>query len=131
MNTPGVVYPFAARVFAELFPAVAGIRVPAAPQPPPNVPIAPADLVGTYEMSGVTLRVVADRDGVAVEADSTNPGTEPVIARSPLVPLTPRTFLPTNPAIDGRRGWALAFAGPEGAPARHLVNGFFALRRVA
>lgn len=131
VNTPALGYPFAARVFAELFPRVAEIRVPGAPQPPPNVPIAPADLVGTYEMSGVTLRVVADREGVAVEGDSTNPGMDPVIARSPLVPLTPRTFLPTNPAIDGRRGWALAFVGPEGVPATHLVNGFFALRRVA
>ena len=52
------------------------------------------------------------------------------VADSPLIPLTPTTFLPTNPAIDGRRGGGIAFIGPEDAPATHLLNGVFALRRI-
>jgi CubicO group peptidase (beta-lactamase class C family) len=130
VNSPGVGYPFAARVFRRLFP-LAGIEVPPPAQPPTHVEFDPAPLVGTYQMSGVTLTVSREDGGLAIEGVSENPGTERHIARSPLIALTPRTFLPTNPAIDGRRGWALAFVGPEHGPAHHLLNGFFALRRIA
>ena len=47
-----------------------------------------------------------------------------------MVALSPTTFLPTDRAIDGGAPGALAFMGPDDAPTTHLVNGFFALRRV-
>jgi CubicO group peptidase (beta-lactamase class C family) len=130
-NVPNLGYPFAQRVFRVLFPEVVGVAVPEKPQPPRNVSVDSERLVGTYEMITQTYTVCAAGDGgVSISGVVTMPA-EVEIADSPLIPLTPTTFLPTDPAIDGRRGWALAFVGAEDGPARHLVNGVFALRRVA
>jgi CubicO group peptidase (beta-lactamase class C family) len=129
VNTPGFGYPFAARMFRELFGTVAGIEVPGKVEPPPNVNFDPERLVGTYKMHGSTLTVARQNGGVVIsgEGELLHGKLEP----SRLLPLTPTTFLPTDPAIDGRRGWALAFIGADQGPATHLLNGFFALRRVA
>jgi len=132
VNTPEFGYPFAARVFCELFHTVAGISVPGKPEPPENVEVDVNRLVGTYKMQALTLTVSASNGGLSIAGLSDLPTTDDrEIAPSALVPLTPTTFLPTNPAIDGRRGWALAFLGPEDAPATHLVNGCFNLRRTS
>jgi CubicO group peptidase (beta-lactamase class C family) len=131
VNTPELGYPFAARMFRELFPRVAGIRVPDPPRPSADVDCDTDRLVGTYRMCSLTLTVSNGSAGLAIEGANRQPGADPVIARSRLVSLTPTTFLPTDPAIDGRRGWALAFLGPEDGPATHLVNGFFNLRRTS
>ena len=131
VNTPEFGYPFAARIFGELFRAAAGIEVPGTPNPPEGVDVDTARLVGTYSMHGLTLTVSALNGGLSIAGLSDLPTTVREITPSALVPLTPSTFLPTNPAIDGRRGWALAFLGPEDAPATHLLNGFFNLRRTS
>lgn len=131
VNTPAFGYPFAAHIFRELFPAVADIVVPQPARPPRDVNVDPSPLVGTYAMSGLTLIVSGNAAGLVIEGSSDIPGVDREITRAPLIPLSPRTFLPTNPAIDGRRGWALHFVGPADEPATHLINGFFALRRIA
>jgi hypothetical protein len=79
-------------------------------------------------MYGTTFTVARENGGVCIsgEGELLDDKLEP----SRLVPLTPTTFLPTDPGIDGRRGWALAFIGAEHGPATHLLNGFFALRRI-
>jgi len=130
VNVPSLGYPFAQRIFRVLFPEVVGVAVPKTPRPPSEVSIDAERLVGTYEMTTQTYTVHADGNGITISGLVTMP-TKVEIAASPLIPLTPTTFLPTNAAIDGRRGWALAFVGAEHGPARHLVNGVFALRRVA
>jgi hypothetical protein len=131
VNVPGLGYPFAQRLFRVVVPEVTGVSVPAKPEPPGAVHVDPDRLVGTYEMTTQHYRVRATAEGgVSISGLVTMPA-EVEITASPLVPLTPTTFLPTEPAIDGRRGWALAFVGAEEGRARHLVNGVFALRRVS
>ena len=130
VNTPGLGYPFAARLFRELFRETAGISVPDRPEPPPGVAVDAHRFVGTYAMYGAVLTVEANGAGLTIAGIGEQLGPDD-LPPSPLIPLSPTTFLPTNPAIDGRRGWALAFLGPEDAPATHLVNGVFALRRIA
>ena len=56
-------------------------------------------------------------------------GPDQDVNRGDLVALTPTSFLPTDSRVDGNRGYALAFIGAEDGPARHLVNGVFAMRR--
>jgi hypothetical protein len=123
VNCPSLGYAFAKRAFEELFHALAGINVPAAPQPAAGVAIDTTRLVGTYEMVGLRYDVAAAGEGLTLSGPTFGPG--------PLLPLTPSTFLPTDPAVDGNRGWALAFLGPEDQPATHLLNGLLAMRRIA
>ena len=130
VNTPGFGYPFAARLFRELFRETADISVPDRPEAPPDVAVDADRFVGTYAMHSAVLTVEANGNGLTIAGTGELLGPDE-LPPSPLIPLSPTTFLPTNPAIDGRRGWALAFLGPEDAPATHLVNGFFALRRIA
>lgn len=132
VNAPGFGYPFAQAVHKSLFSELAGIAVPAKPEPPAEVTVDPGRLVGRYAMSGTTF-TISEQDTTLMLSSAPDTGGEEFepVPPSPLIPLTPTTFLPTHPAIDGRRGWALAFIGPEDAPATHLLNGFFALRRVA
>jgi CubicO group peptidase (beta-lactamase class C family) len=131
VNTPAAGYPFAARAFRELFRDLAGISVPSPPVPPAHVELDVERFVGAYAMHGLDLRVRADNGGITISGRSQMPGVEWEIEDSLLIPLSPTTFLPTNPVIDGSRGWALAFTGSDDRPATHLVNGFFALRRVS
>ena len=128
VNCPAYGYPFAKKAFAELFASLAGIAVPTSPQPPAHVEYDGSRLVGSYVMSGIRFEV-ARSDGGLTLAGATFGGETFEPGR--LVPLTPTTFLPTDPAVDGRRGWAVAFLGPDDQPATHLLNGFFAMRRVA
>jgi CubicO group peptidase (beta-lactamase class C family) len=130
VNAPGFGYPFAQSVHKTLFGELAGVTVPARPEPPDGVTVDFSRLVGRYAMSGTTL-TVSQQDSTLMVSSDTDTDDEESAPASPLIPLTPTTFLPTHPAIDGRRGWALAFIGAEDAPATHLLNGFFALRRVA
>lgn len=123
-------YPFAAAVQARLFPEAFGIRVPGKPKPVEGVPVDAARLLGTYEMHGTRIVVEASPGGIAARVASTIPDADAVGEASPLLALTPTSFLPTDPRIDGNRGWALVFLGPDDAPATHLMNGCFALRRV-
>jgi CubicO group peptidase (beta-lactamase class C family) len=128
VNCPGLGYPFAKRVFAELFGSLAGLTAPSAPEVAPDVDVPVDRLVGDYEMSGVRFEVTAGADGLVLAMHGTlGETTEP----SPLLPLSRTTFLPTDPVVDGNRGWALAFLGPEDQPATHLLNGFFCTRRVS
>jgi hypothetical protein len=130
VNAPRFGYPFAARVFQRVFPEVAGIRVPGGPERPSDVSFDSSRLVGTYAMSGVTFTIAGENGTLTIASDNElEPGDS--VPPSPLVPLTPTTFLPTHPGIDGRRGWALAFVGAEDGPATHLLNGVFAMRRLA
>jgi len=129
VNVPSLGYPFAKRMFSVLFPEVAGIRVPDPPRPRGEVAVDPDRLVGTYEMTTQTF-TVGEADGGATISGLVEMPAEVRIDSSPLVPLTPISFLPTHPAIDGNRGWALAFVGADEGPARYLLNGVFALRRV-
>ena len=131
VNTPAAGYPFAARIFKQLFRDLASIAVPSPPEPPAHVELDADRLVGTYAMHGVELRVRARNGGISISGDSDLPGMRSEIEESLLVPLSPTTFLPTNPLIDGNRGWALAFTGSDDRPATHLINGFFALRRIS
>jgi CubicO group peptidase (beta-lactamase class C family) len=130
VNTPALGYPFAARIFRELFRDIAGVVVPERPRPPAAVRVDTGALVGTYAMHGLCLTVREANGGVTIEGESHLPAAAGIIESSPLIPLSARTFLPTSDRIDGRRGWALAFLGADGQPASHLVNGFFNLRRV-
>jgi len=130
VNIPNLGYPFAQRLFRVLFPEVAGIAVPEKPVPPRNVAVDPARLVGTYEMTTQTYTVSEDADGMTISGLVEMPAVVQIDS-SPLVPLTPTSFLPSDPAIDGRRGWALAFVGADEGQARYLLNGVFALRRVS
>src|SRR5262249_35897634 len=108
VNTPGFGYPFAARMFRELFRETAGIIVPERQEPPSDVVVDADRLVGTYAMCGTVFTVESTKDGLAISGTGEN--LEPDgVPRSPLIPLRPTTFLPTHPRIDGRRGWALAF----------------------
>jgi CubicO group peptidase (beta-lactamase class C family) len=128
VNTPALGYPFAQAVFRELFAGEAGIQVPEKVKPPAHVEVDADRLVGRYVMSQTVFTVERSADGLQVTASSDAPGF-PTQATAPLVPLTPTTFLTPDPAIDGGRGWALAFIGADSGPATHLVNGFFAMRR--
>lgn len=127
VNVPGLGYPLAHRVHAEVLRSAAGLQPQTRPAHDPGVTVDTDRLVGRYAMSGVIFDVAAGPTGLTVAVDGTLGSCE----ASPLLPLTPTTFLPTDPAVDGRRGWAVAFLGPDDAPATHLLNGFFALRRVA
>jgi hypothetical protein len=130
VNTPGLGYPFAARVFDVLFREAADISVPHRPDPPEHVDYDAGRLVGHYEMCCSTLRV-EETDGELTIAGSGELHGDEELEPSKLIPLTPTTFLPSDPRIDGKRGWALAFLGTDDGPASHLVNGVFTLRRVA
>lgn len=131
VNTPRGGYPFARRVQEVLFEERAGIRVPPRPEPPGHVEIDADRLVGTYSMHGLDFFIAAKDGGLTIAAESVLPGVDPVIEESPLVALSPTSFLPTDSRIDGNRGYALAFVGAEDGPARHVVNGVFAMRRAA
>lgn len=128
VNCPGQGYPFARRVFEELFPRLAGIAVPPVPTPPDQVDVDAGRLVGRYEMSGVRFEVAEAAGGLTLQGNAL---TGRAFPPGPLVPLTATTFLPMDPAVDDRRGWALAFIGADDRPATHLLNGVFAMRRVA
>jgi CubicO group peptidase (beta-lactamase class C family) len=129
VNAPGFGYPFAARVFEELFPRLAAINVPARPKPPVDVTVDVERLLGVYAMCGTRFTIQVHDGELHITPASDQDGEDR--SSSPLIPMSPTTFLPTDPTIDGRRGWAIAFVGPEDEPATHLINGFFAMRRVA
>jgi hypothetical protein len=131
VNVPNLGYPFAQRMIRTLMPEVAGLTVPQRPQPSRDVTVETERLLGTYEMTTQRFTVSPSvGGGVSISGHVTMPA-ETEIASSPLIPLTSTSFLPTDPLIDGRRGWALAFVGAEDGPAKHLLNGVFALRRIA
>jgi CubicO group peptidase (beta-lactamase class C family) len=129
VNTPRGGYPFARRVQSVLFEELVEIKVPPRPEPPDHVEVDGSRIAGTYSMHGLDFFVRATNGAVTISGRADLPGIEPVIEEAPLVPLSPTTFLPTNPSVDGNRGYALAFIGAEDGPARHLVNGVFAMRR--
>jgi hypothetical protein len=119
VNIPNLGYPFAQRVFRALFPEVVGVAVPEKPRPPGEVTFDAERFVGTYEMTTQTYAVSTGREGLVISGLVTMPD---VVELAPwqLIPLTPTTFLPTDPAIDGRRGWALAFVVP--GTARRVIS---------
>jgi hypothetical protein len=127
VNLPTLGYPFGLRLVRRLFGELAGIRVPDAPQPPPQVDVDATRLVGDYANVFETLSVV-ERDGDLTVARHSR--FDESLPASRLVPLTSTSFLPTDRRLDGNRGWALAFVGPDDAPATHLLNGISAMRRV-
>lgn len=130
VNTPELGYPFAHSVFRHVFPERFGVGLPDTPEPDDGLAIDTARFVGRYEMAGEKITV--ERDAGGLTARTCGPSAIQQLATpTRLRPLTATTFLPTHPALDGNRGWALAFVGPEDRPATHLVKGFFALRRVA
>ena len=129
VNTPRLGYPFAARIFRELFGSVAGVEVPMMPAPPLDFEVPTGRLVGRYEMCGWTFDISSDGGKISISGVSDHPPAPHEIQPSELVPLGPTTFLTTDPAVDGGRGWGLAFIGPEDSPATNLINGFFNLRR--
>jgi CubicO group peptidase (beta-lactamase class C family) len=131
VNTARGGYPLARRLQEVLFGELAGIDVPPRPEPPEHVEIDADRLVGTYSMHGLDLFVAAKNGGLTVAAKSDLPGIDPVIEESPLIPLSPTSFLPADSRIDGNRGYALAFVGAEDGPARRVINGVFAMRRTA
>jgi CubicO group peptidase (beta-lactamase class C family) len=131
VNTARGGYPLARRVQEAVFGELGGIKVPPKPEPPEHVEIDADRLVGTYSMHGLDLFIAARDGGLTVSAKSDLPGIDPVIEEAPLLALTPTSFLPTDSRIDGSRGYAIAFVGAEEGPARHLVNGVFAMRRTA
>lgn len=126
VNTPAGGYPFAKAAFTELFGRHAGLEPPPRPVPQPDLAIDVERFVGVYEMSGTQLRVTAEGAGLALSLVAAGQASPP----APLVPLTPTTFLPTDPVVDGNRGWGLAFLGTEDGLATHLLNGFFCTRRI-
>jgi CubicO group peptidase (beta-lactamase class C family) len=126
VNVASLGYPFARAVMSAVLEEH-GITVPSAPRRVADVPYDAGRLVGSYAMSGQECRVSADDQGLWLTLRTPEGETEP----SRLVPLTPTTFLPTDPRVDGGRGWALAFLGRDARPAEHLLNGLFALRRVS
>jgi CubicO group peptidase (beta-lactamase class C family) len=117
VNSPAVGYPFARAVIDALLPELARPT----PEPAPDVAVDVARLVGVYRSADSRIAVSADAEGLLVSLPDGPP--------SRLVPLTSTTFLATDARLDGGRGWALAFGGPESDPATHLLNGFFALPR--
>lgn len=128
VNVAGLGYPFARACFEVLFPELAGVRVPPPPTPRPDVTFDAELLVGTYEMTGVTIGISGDSDGLF--ASWSGGYLEPEdVPPTALLPLSPTTFLPTHPVFDGRRGWAIAFMDTTSGRASYLVNGSFALRR--
>jgi CubicO group peptidase (beta-lactamase class C family) len=125
-------YPFAAEVFGAVFHEMLGLRAPSRPQPDESVRVDVSRLVGTYAMQGTRISISAGEAGQLLAAmESTGRDLASASDPSPLLPLTPTTFLPSDRRLDGNRGWALAFVGPDDAPATHLLNGVFALRRTA
>jgi len=106
--------------------------VPPGPVHDESVALDPANLVGTYEMVGVRLDITAEGDRLLARLGEASPidGKIKTADPSPLLPVSPTRFVPTDPAIDGSRGWALAFINAETGPATHLLNGVFAMRRM-
>jgi hypothetical protein len=129
VNSPHLGYRFADEVFRALFPVEAGVAVPPPVVPPAHVDVDEERLLGSYRMASATFTVDRDADGLVLTGTSDVPGGRGV-APCRLVPLTPTTFLPADPAVTGGRGWALAFLGDLDRPATHLLNGFFAMRRL-
>lgn len=124
-------YPFAARIFEVLFGEEAGIVVPRPPKASDEIKVDAARFVGRYAMCGSVLTVSEADDHLTIEA-SGELFREGDVPPSRLIPLTSTTFIPADPRIDGRRGWALAFIAPENdGPVTHLLNGFWAHRRIA
>jgi CubicO group peptidase (beta-lactamase class C family) len=119
---------FARPVFEFVFREAAGIEAP--PVPPPSAdPIEnPSVYVGRYEIGGATMEVTRDGDTLLISRES---DLDPSYAAppAPLIPVSPTTFLPSNPWIAYHYGWGITFGGPSDAPT-HLFNGFQALRRV-
>ena len=129
VNAPRAGYPFAERIFKTLFDSLADIEIPGRPAPPGDVEVSSERLVGRYSNVFQTFTVAPDGGTLTVAVTSRFPDSGSTPA-SVLEPLSPTTFLPSDPAIDGGRGTAIAFLGPETAPATHLVNGLHALRRI-
>lgn len=127
VNTPRAGYPFADRVLRELLPSLLGAVAPPSPEVLAGPVPEPARYVGRYEMSGAVIEVT-EHAGALVAQGSGHFGAG---SRTPLRRLASGAFLPVQGTIDGGRGWGTAFLGPEGAPATHLLNGFFSLRRTA
>src|SRR5262249_46715178 len=88
VNLAGQGYPFAARVFAELFPRLAGIRPTPKPESRPDVEFDAARFVGTYSMTGAEFTITGDHKGLQLSAKTeVTAGQES--KPSPLLPLTP------------------------------------------
>ena len=129
VNLPPQGYPFAARMFKDLFRDLGRVAVPDRPEPTDDVIVDVERLVGRYVMSGLTITISRENGHLMVSTENTIDEWKSA-PPSRLRPLTPTTFLPTDGAIDGNRGWALAFVCDDGRRASHLLNGFFALSRV-
>lgn len=127
VNTPAAGYAFADRVFREVFPALLGITPPPRPEVLTGVVPDPDRYVGRYEMSGAAIEVTEYEGGLVAQGD----GHFGAAAHTTLRRLASGGFLPERGTIDGGRGWGTAFLGPEDAPATHLLNGFFTMRRTA
>jgi CubicO group peptidase (beta-lactamase class C family) len=132
VNTPHQGYPFADRVFRQLFGAVAGISPPPDPPPPGgDLELHARQFVGTYQMSELSLTITETGGALSLSGSCAMPGEEWHISASSLVPLSETTFRPSESIITGGRGWAIAFLGNDGEPATHLMNGLYALPRVS
>lgn len=131
VNTPTQGYPFADRVFREIFGSLAGMSPAAAsPLPAHGLELRTDQFVGTYEMSELTLSVSDAGGTLSLSGSCRMPGEEWHMSDSPLIPMSANTFRPTDPVVTGGRGWGIAFLGEDGEPASHMVNGLYALPRV-
>jgi CubicO group peptidase (beta-lactamase class C family) len=120
---------FAMRIFENVFRDVAGIQTPLLP-PPSGRSVDNLDrYVGRYEMSGSEVTVSRDGDTLLIARENLSDPSDSVTP-SPLQPVSRACFLPADPRITHELGCTIAFAGPPGARPTHLLNGFFALRRV-
>ncbi|HEX9888846.1 MAG TPA: serine hydrolase domain-containing protein [Nitriliruptorales bacterium] len=130
VNVPPRGYPLADAIFAELFPTF-GLTPPDRPQPDPGIAVDVQRYVGTYAAHDVRYEVrPASKGDTALEIEMVydRAGKPPV--ESPLAPIGPDRFVPTEPAASGGRGWDVAFWGDDGnARATHYLNGVFASAR--
>jgi CubicO group peptidase (beta-lactamase class C family) len=132
VNTPAQGYPFAQQLVREVLQMCAGVQVPDAPVANPRTVVDPEPLIGTYSMTGLTIDVVATAEGLGAVLHSRNAADLPQQSEVIALPaLSPTRFLAADDRLDGNRGWALSFEDLSDGRAARLLNGVFALRRVA
>ncbi|WP_283133947.1 serine hydrolase domain-containing protein [Rhizohabitans arisaemae] len=127
-NVPEQGYPLAEELAAVLFPELWGVRHAAPPEPSADIPVDADRLAGVYEEYNTRYEVTVADGRVTVSASSGGPVGPTVVSR--LLPWAPDRFIAEDTRLTGNRGWGVSFVGPAGAPATHLVNGFFCARRV-
>ncbi|MEM6536743.1 MAG: serine hydrolase domain-containing protein [Pseudomonadota bacterium] len=128
-------YPFASKIFAEVFKQALNIEKPE-PLNPNTVGRTDVDLArytGKFEAHNQLITFSQEGKRLNARLDSTDPfsGAKETI-RSEMIPLGEDRFLPAELAMSGSRNWDVAFWGSDkrGA-ATHFLNGVFPMRRVA